>query len=238
MKDAVICLALVCSIPVFSQNLQFYYDFRHSLDPKLNPRNYPSLYFEYFKGGDSGSFLIKVQDDFTGQEGNIGRHFIQASKALRFWKPKIFLGLQYSSGLGIAEPGNYSYFITNAFSIGVSKPFQWKGAWFNALVYYTYNTYTRPSQDPLVSFYWGKGFLHYKIEFAGDLEIWTLNKNLGDSSSARLNGKRFYFFGEPQIWFKLNKQFSLGSKINLYYHVLNMNSTFQIYPTLAIKYKL
>jgi hypothetical protein len=238
MKFPLTTLALVCSIPLFSQNLQFYYDFRHSLDPKLNPKNYPSLYFEYFKGGDSGSFLIKVQNDFTGQGHNIGQHFIQASETFRFWNPKIFLALQYSGGLGIAEPGNYGYFITNAFSVGVSKPYQWKGAWFNAEVFYTYNTYARPSQDPLGSFYWGKGFFQYKIEFAGDLEIWTLNKNLGDDTTAGLSGKRFYFFGEPQIWFKLNKQFSIGSKINLYYHVLNINNIFQVYPTIAAKYKL
>jgi hypothetical protein len=238
MKYLLFFLVCIISIPLCSQNLQLYYDFRHSLDPKLNPRNYPSLYFEYFKGRDSGSFLIKVQNDFTGQGNNIGQHYVQVSQTLRFWNPKIYIGAQYSGGLGIAEPGDYSYFITNAFSLGLAHPFRWKEAWFNALIYYTYSTYPRPSKDPLGSFYWGRGFLNYKMEFLGDFEIWTLNKNLGELTTAGQSGKRIYFFAEPQVWVNLNKRFAVGSKINLYYHVLISSNLFQVYPTLAVKYKL
>jgi len=32
----------------------------------------------------------------------------------------------------------------------------------------------------MLSFYWWKGFFNYKMEFAGDFELYTLNKNQGD----------------------------------------------------------
>jgi hypothetical protein len=238
MKFLLFFLFALPAICARAQNLQFYYDFRHSLDPKNNPRNYPSLYFEFFKGRDSGSFLIKVQNDFTGEQGNIGQHYLQISQTGRFWKPKIYIAIQYSGGLGIVEPGNYPFFISNAFSLGLSHPFQWKGGWFSFLIYYTYNVYPKASKDPLGSLYWNKGFFHYTLELAGDISLWTLNRNLGNAMATGLSGKRFYFFGEPQIWLNLNKRFAFGSKINLYYHVLSTSNTAQVYPTAAFKYKM
>jgi hypothetical protein len=232
-------LALCCMLyfPLAAQNLQLHYDARHSLDPKRNPRNFPTLYFEYFKSKDSGSFLIKTQADFIGDRNNIGKFYMQVSHSFRFWKPKIFLQLEYSGGLGIAEPGAYGYYINNAFSLGIAHPFQWKGAFLNAYACYTYSPFKKASHDVLYSFYWFKGFFNYKLEFAGDFSIWTRNKNRGDEYTMHLSGKRFYFFAEPQFWFNLDKKTALGTRINMYYHVYMDDNIFQAYPTLAIKYK-
>jgi hypothetical protein len=155
---------LICFIPVSlsTQNLQLHYDLRHSLDPQFNSKNFPTLYFEYFKGDDSGSFLMKIQSDLIGEKNNIGKFYMQTSKSLKFWEPKIYLQIQYSGGLGIAEPGQYGYYITNAFSIGASYPFQLNNAYFNALRCYTYNAFTKPSNDILFSFYWGFGLWNYQ----------------------------------------------------------------------------
>ncbi|MDB5145212.1 MAG: hypothetical protein JWQ66_3925, partial [Mucilaginibacter sp.] len=117
---------------LFAQNLQLHYDFRHTLDPAHNSMNFPTIYFEYFKSKDtSGSFFIKTESDLNGMDHNIGKFFTQVSQSFKFWKPKIYAQLQYSGGMGIAEPGSYAYYITNAFSLGAVYPFQWKGAWFS-----------------------------------------------------------------------------------------------------------
>jgi hypothetical protein len=50
-------------------------------------------------------------------------------------------------------------------------------------------------------------------------------------------GKSVAFFGEPQGWFRIHKGFATGSKVNLYYHVLINQDLFQVYPTLAVKFK-
>jgi hypothetical protein len=223
---------------LFAQNLQLHYDFRHTLDPAHNSMNFPTIYFEYFKSKDtSGSFFIKTESDLNGMDHNIGKFFTQVSQSLKFWKPKVYAQLQYSGGMGIAEPGSYAYYITNAFSLGAVYPFQWKGAWFSTSLSYTYNAFKKPSHDLLYSLYWGRGFWNYKFEFSGDLELYTLNKNLGDSFNCNLRGKRAAFFGEPQVWFKIHNGSSLGSKINLYYHVLTSENLFQIYPTVAARVK-
>ncbi len=221
-----------------AQTLQLHYDLRHTIDPADNPANFPTLYFEYFKSKDTlGAFFIKSEADLNGAGHNIGKFFTQVSQSFKFWKPRIYAQLQYSGGLGIAEPGSYPYSINNAFSLGVVYPFQWKGAWFTTSLSYTYNAFKKPSNDMLYSLYWGKGFWNYRFEFSGDIELYTLNKNTGDGLTDGLSGKRVSFFGEPQIWFKIHKNFALGSKINMYYHVLTPQNLLQVYPTLAARVK-
>lgn len=82
-----------------------------------------------------------------------------------------------------------------------------------------------------------KGFWTYKMEFDGDFELYTLNRNTGTVFTQNLSGKMVCFFGEPQIWFKIKGSLSMGSKIFLYYHVINTENLFEAYPTLAARIK-
>lgn len=235
-----ILVVLFCGIinHLLAQNLELNYDFRHSIDPKRNQKNFPALFLGYWKGTDSGSILIQVKADLIGEKSNMGQCYVQVSRSYRFWKPKIFLQLEYSGGLGVTEPKDYSFYITNAFSIGAGHPFQWKGGFFNVYSCYTYSPYAKASHDMLFSFYWWKGFLNYKLVFSGDFSIYTRNRNKGDAFTAGEHGKRVSFFAEPQLWYNFHKLFAVGSRLNCYYQVLTTDPIFQAYPTAAIRYKL
>ena len=244
MKYLVLLMIVGLPAGLFGQNLQLHYDFRHSLDPRHNSQNFPTLYFEYFKAMDStasfikpNSFFMKIEDDLQGDRHNIGKSFIQASQTFRMWRPKIYAAVQYSGGLGVTDPAQYSYYINNCLSIGPSYPFQWKGAYLNVEIFYNYNILKKPSNDVMLSFYWGKGFWNYKVEFAGDFELYTLNRNQGDSAAQNLEGKIVSFFGEPQVWFKVKGSFAVGSKEILYYHVITTENLFEVYPTIAVRVK-
>jgi Domain of unknown function (DUF5020) len=230
---------------ICAQSLQMHYDARHSLDPKRNTKNFSTLYFEYFKNQDSGksfikpgSFLLKMQADFIGEKNNMGKFYMQVSQSFRFWKPKIFLSLQYSGGLGITEPKQYSYYILNTFSAGLEYPFKFHKAYLSSVLDYKYVGYNKPTHDVLYTLYWWRGIWNYKAELAGDFSIWTENKNHGDDFTKTLKGKRFSFFAEPQFWYNTDKVFSIGTKVNMYYHVLTTDNVFQVYPTAAIRCKL
>ena len=235
MKLSLPLILLLFALSGQAQQLQFHYDFRHSIDPKLNRRNFPSLTFEYFKGNDStGSFLFKMQTDFHGTQSNPGQLFIQVSKSVRYWQPKLYLSFTYSGGLGVAPP-SYGYYLTNSFGIGASYPFQWKGAWLSANLVYRYNAFPKPSHDPQFTFYFGKGFFNYKLWVAGSFVFWTENRNQGTDFTSDLSGKKLAFFGDPQLWVKLKRTVSIGSRINVFYHVLTTNHQIQVYPTLAVR---
>ena len=244
MKYLVLLTILFYSPAIFAQDIQLHYDFRHSIDPALNSRNFPTIYFEYFKPMDStssfikpGAFFMKMEDDLEGSQDNIDKAFMQVSQTFRLWQPKIFAAVQYSGGLGVTTPAQYSYYINNCFSIGPSYPFQWKGGYFNAEIFYNYNILTEPSNDVMLSFYWGKGFWNYKLEFDGDFELYTLNRNQGTPATEDLKGKIVSFFGEPQVWLKVKGNLSMGSKVLLYYHVISTQDLFEVYPTIAVRIK-
>lgn len=229
MKKFIAIALIFAASDVLSQNLQVHYD----------PRNFPSVSFEYFKNIDtleSGSFLFKMQTDFKGERTNASQVFLQLSQTLRFWKPKIYLSLSYSGGLGIA-PGGFGYYLANSFATGASYPFQWKGAWLSASVLYRYNAFASASHDVQGTFYFGKGFNNYKIFVGGSLVAWTENKNQGNDFTAGQYGKKFAFFGDPQLWLRIKNGFSVGSRINVYYHVLTMENKVQVFPTVGVKYQ-
>lgn len=212
---------LLATISVKAQNLQLHYD----------QRNYPTIYFEYFKKQDTaaknstritpGACLVKIQSDLLGPQHNIGKFYLQICQSFRFWQPKIYVSLQYSGGAGLTEPKQYSYYIQNTYSAGVEYPFQYKGAYFTMQLYYRA---TAQSHDLLYTLYWWKGFFHYKLEVAGDFSVWTQRHGA--------------FFAEPQVWYNLNKTLALGSKLNLHYHVNIQANVFQTAPTIAIRCRL
>jgi uncharacterized protein DUF5020 len=241
-------LSLFFSIAFFrsdSQTLQLHYDMRHSIDPKRNSKNFPTMYFEYFKTQDSGksfvkpgSFLLKMQADFFGEKNNMGKFYMQISQSFRCWKPKVFLNLQYSGGLGITEPRQYSYYIVNTYSLGISYPFKWHNSYMTSVLNYKYVPFHKPSHDFLYTLYWWQGLFKYKGEFSGDFSIWTENKNHGDDYTRYLNGKRFSFLAEPQFWYRLSNSFAAGTKVNMFYHVNTTDDVFEVYPTIAIRCKI
>ncbi|KAA6333587.1 hypothetical protein EZS27_018014 [termite gut metagenome] len=179
-----------------------------------------------------------MQADMSGQKNNIGKAYIQVTQTLRMWEPKIFLHFSYSGGLGVTEPKQYSYYIVNTFAAGAAYNIQWKGFWLSNVLDYKYVPYTRSTHDLLYTLYWWKGLYNYKVEFAGDFSIWTENKNHGDDDTKDMHGKRFSFFDEPQLWYNVSNRWAVGTKINMFYHVNTTDNIFQVFPTIAIKYKL
>jgi Domain of unknown function (DUF5020) len=239
MKFLLFSALLLFPLIVFSQNLQLHYDFRHTIDPKMNSKNFPTFSFEYFKDIDTmgtGSFLLKINAQLDGMKNNTGQAFTQISQSIKFWKPKVYLSLNYSGGLGVT-PDSFGFYISNSFGLGVAYPFQWKGAWVAASLYFRINEFDKTSYDPQLNLYFGKGFFNYKIFAAGSFVFWTQNRNQGNDDTKGLTGKKFAFFGDPQIWFKIKNGFSIGSRINVYYHLLSENDRIQFYPTLGIKYQ-
>ena len=105
---------------------------------------------------------------------------MQISQAFRFWKPKVYLQVQYNGALGIAEPGSYGYYLTNAFSFGASYSFQYRGtSFFNVYASYKYTAFEKPSHDIISAFFWLSFFSNFSISFTGNIVVWTENGIMG-----------------------------------------------------------
>lgn len=239
MKFLFFPVFIIFTTACFSQNFQLHYDFRHTIDPGLNPDNFPAFSFEYFKDIDTtgtGSFLLKIQTDLKGKNNNAGQIFTQVSQSLRFWKPKIYMAFSYSGGLGVT-PDSYGYYLANTYGAGVSYPFQWKGAWIATNLVFRYTAFDKPSWDPQFTFYFGKGFIDYRIFLAGSFVFWTQNKDKGNIPTEHLSGKELAFFGDPQVWIRIKNSLSAGSKINVLYNLVGDQNDIKLYPTLGLRYQ-
>jgi len=239
-----VILHVVLSGSLIAQQLQLHFEPRHELDATRYTRDFVSLFFQYFKPPkeDSsfvrvGSTLIQTQCDFTGVRGNIGKLYVQCSQTVKFWAPNIYLDLEYSGGLGIAEPGGIGFYITNTYSVGWASALVWQGTVMNLSAAFAYTAFKVPSRDFRCSVYWWRGLFNYAAEFSGDIQCWTLNKNLGSDQATPTGGKWFCVFAEPQFWYSLGGGLSLGTKINVYYNVVTFDQILQIYPTAAVRYK-
>ena len=98
------------------------------------------------------------------------------------------------------------------------------------------NTFNRPSYDPQATVYFGKGFFNYRIFAGGSFTFWTENRNQGNDYTRDFKGKKFAFFGDPQLWIKIKNGFSAGSRINVYYNLLSERQI-QFYPTIGLKFQ-
>ncbi|HPG41156.1 MAG TPA: DUF5020 family protein [bacterium] len=227
---------LLITTSVFAQNLQLHNDFRHSIDPDNNSRDYTTLSFETFRLESYGSMFMKMDVDFKGAHNNPGNLFTQISHTFKFWDFPAFLHLEYSGGLGVDSKSGYGYAIDNAYMVGAAYPFQLGNAWWSTYLVYRYNNFTQGSHDLQYSLYWGQNFLRNKISLLGHLVLWTENKDHGDPWTAGQTGKKLLFLSEPQIWYNINKLLAIGTEIKLFYHVYSYSDGWLVYPTLAIKY--
>jgi hypothetical protein len=57
----------------------------------------------------------------------------------------------------------------------------------------------------------------------------------GTSSHKVLSGKKFSFFGDPQIWVTVNGNLSAGTRINIFYHLLSEADAIQINPVRGLR---
>jgi uncharacterized protein DUF5020 len=240
LKSTLLCL-LLCSYAIagvrvaHAQDLQLHYDWRHSFDARNNPRNFPSLVFKSFKAMSFGSFLLKMEGDLDGSEHNLSKVYFEVSQTLRFWKPSIFVHLEYTGGLGLFDGGNGGYYLENAYLVGAAHPFQWQGSWGNVYLAYKLTNFRRPSHDPQLSLYWGKALGH-RWAFASTGVFWTQNRNHGDAFTANLTGKRFAFLVENEVWYRTLPLLSVGSEIRVSREVYSTDGRLLVYPTVGIRY--
>jgi len=229
--------AMRAAVPAYAQDLQLHYDWRHTVDPRTNPRNFPSLVFKGFKALGFGSFLLKMEGDFDGSRHNLSKVYFEVSQTLKFWKPPIFAHFEYTGGLGLFGGGSGGYYLDNAYLFGVAHPFPWQGSWGNVYVAYKRTNTVRPSHDLQVSLYWGKAYGGTWV-FASTGVFWTQNRNHGDAFTANRTGKQFSFLVENELWYRTIAPLSVGTEIRVSRNVYAADGRLLIYPTIGLRYAL
>ena len=216
------------------------YDFRHTTVPQDNAHNFPVLELKVFFPQSFGAFLMKSEVDLDGANHNPSQTYTELSQSLKLGsvtlgdKP-LFVHLGYSGGLGSFGNGKGSFYIQNAFQLGLEYSFQVNGAFCNAYAALRYSTFEKPSYDPMIALYTGRYFFDYKLLIANSLEAWTTSRDQGPASQ-EYSGKFASWELESEIWYKARNNISIGAYVRTTRNVYTIDDRWVIYPSFGVRY--
>lgn len=240
MKKAFITFAfLMLSFAAYSQNLQLHFDPRHALHSDVAPRNYFTATFEMFKPDKWGSTFMFVDLDFNQSRGNIGLAYMEIARDIKIGKSPIMAHIEYNGGIGkVGKDNNINtsgFTIENAYLGGVSYNTNLGSVNLGTYLAYKYNAFERVSNDVQWTVTWGANVLNNKVTFSGFLDVWTENKDR--SKLKTTDDKKIILLTEPQIWYNVSSNLSLGTEIEISNNFYRFyNNKVYVNPTLAAKW--
>ena len=221
MKKLILLILLSLPTLVFSQNLQFHYDFgkaNNSVDEIR--REYLTTTLDYFKPDKLGSTFFFVDIDFDKSGGGASLAYFEISRKFTLDKKSgIAFQIEYNDG----TPD----YINSAWLSGISYPIKIGKVTINAsLLYKAISGASSP--DGQLTLVWNQQIFKNKILFKGFIDIWTQD----DAD----NGKNIVLLSEPQFWYILSDHFSFGSEIEISKNLFTFDGDVEIMPTIALKW--
>ena len=229
-------LALLSSAGPSRADMSVYglYDVRHTTDPADNPGNFPVVELKGFFPLSFGSFLFKEEIDLDGTRKNQSEVYSELDQSVKLghatlWGSPLSLHLGYSGGLGVFNDAAGGYYVQNAYTAGPEYGFRVAGAYCDVYAALRYTDSTRPSYDPMVSFWVGKFFLDYRFLVANSVEAWT-------AYAAPGSGKIASWEIESEVWYKVARNLSVGTYVRTTRNVYALSNRWVIYPSFGVKY--
>ncbi|MDL2305993.1 DUF5020 family protein [Bacteroides sp. OttesenSCG-928-D19] len=225
-KTLTLTLFLSSFLILNAQNIQFHYDFGHSLYDELDKRPKLTTTVEMFKPDKWGSTFFFVDMDYTSK--GVAAAYWEIARELKFWQGPLSAHVEYNGGL---------QYVNNAYLLGPTYTYNssdfTKGFSLSALYKYIQKN-SSPNNFQLT----GTWYLHFskqKFTFTGFADFWR-EKN-------ESTNKEFIFLTEPQFWVNLNKFNGVDKDLNLSIGTeweLSNNFAarkgFYCLPTLALKW--
>lgn len=238
LRKISLTLFLLCALgAVRAQNLQLHFDSRHVLyGNDVSPVNYLTATFEMFKADRWGSTFMFADFDFNHDRKNIGLVYAEIAREFQLGNFPLRPHIEYNGGLGLIRGTGGSFSIPSSYMAGLGYPFQLGNFYMGTYVVYKLNAFQEASHDAQWTVTWNASLAGGKLSLGGFADLWTEDKSYTEGSDA--GGKKLVFLSEPQIWYNITSNFSLGSEIELSYNFVNKftESKFYAIPTLATKW--
>lgn len=226
----VIVSILFFGLTLKAQNIQLHYDVGKD-------RNYLTSTAELFKPDRWGSTFYFIDLDYgSGGSQGVSLAYFEIARALKFWKSPFEFHVEYNGGFGQyrATPFNNAYQINDAWLFGgnytwhnpnFSRVFQLQGMYKNI----------RGKNDLSfqVTGVWTLHFCKNKVTLSGFADFWREDNIVGVGANAKQTD--FVFLAEPQFWYNVTKNFSIGTEEEMSVNFAGHRG-FMINPTLAAKW--
>lgn len=232
----ILAMVLICAT-ASSQNLQLHYDTRHSLyGNNVSQSDYLTATFEMFKPDKWGQTFMFIDADFNFDKKNPGLAYAEIARAFKIGDFPLMPHLEYNGGLGLVKGTDLGFSIPSSYLAGVQYPFQLGNFFMGTYVAYKLNAFPKNSHDVQWTVTWTSTLANGKISLAGFADLWSEDKQYSEGNDAK--GKKLIFISEPQFWYNLTDNFSIGSEVELSYNFVNKfaESKFYAIPTIATKW--
>ena len=245
MKKKLLTAFYLCSFftSIFSQNIQTLFDLGKSRSSDVIPssNNFLSLSYEMFKPDSIGYTFWFIDFFFNTKDNYAGLGYTEIARNFSFINFPIQAHIEFNGGLYIDRPddtSNFSSGMANAWLGGISWPVTFKnGASLETQVMYKFFTRTGNNADAQLSLIWFVPFWGDKLSCSGFFDVWTESKPLTFRDSPPFN-KQMVIYSEPQLWYNLNKTFSIGGELRLSYNFVFNSTKLEVFPCMGIKCNL
>ncbi|MDV7188230.1 DUF5020 family protein [Lutibacter sp. TH_r2] len=221
MKKLITLLTILVTVSVTAQNFQLHRDLE---------RGHFTTTFEMFKPDKYGNTFTFVDFDYNTANGISGAYY-EIARVLKTEKMPVGVHVEYNGGLGTFDLGegfSGGYTINEAWIFGAN--YGKSNAKWGFSTYAGYKAFTGADGEAnfQVTGTWYWNLIADKLTFTGFADLWTEN-GLTDNT---------VFLAEPQLWYHLNKTFSVGGELEISSNFAVDNDAIKGRPTLAIKWNL
>ena len=215
MKKLAFLLFVFSVVTVQAQNLQVHYDFGSG-------RQHVTSTLEMFKPDKWGNTFFFVDMDFnSGAEKHPSLAYMEIARCLKFWDGPLSAHVEYNGGL-IHTP-TFGTSINNAYLAGVDYGWNSKDftKFLNLKLLYK-NIQGIDNASFQITGVWNLNYFNNKLTFSGFADFWKENST-------------YIFLSEPQLWYNLSKNLSLGGEIEFGNNFGGV-AGFKVNPTLGAKW--
>ena len=225
----------VACMALNAQNVQLHYDMGDT-------RKFLTSTVESFKTDKYGSTFYFIDIDY-GKGGDKGVHgpqlaYFEIARGLKFWNSPFELHIEYNGGLGQykANAFNGAYTINDKWLFGGNYTWNTKD-YSKIFTLQAMYKHIRDKNDMSfqITGVWNLRFFKNKVTVEGYADFWREDNIVGPVGNTKATD--FVFLTEPQFWFNINKQFSIGSEAETSVNFAGHRG-FMCNPTIGVKWIL
>ncbi len=231
MKKKLFLASILFPMALVAQNVQMHYDFGKG-------RNYVTTTFEMFKPDKWGNTFFFVDYDYNlDADKNVGMAYMEIARCIKL-TDKLPISAQVEYNGGLLGSGNLVFPINNAFLAGLD--YEWHDKEFTKFLNFKalYKNIVGKNQASFqLTGVWNLNFYKNKLTVSGFADFWREDNNYFDTNGNIIpaDKTRFVFLTEPQIWYNITPNISVGSEVEV---ACNFGAVkgWKACPTLAAKW--
>ena len=240
MKQFLFFAIIITAWTASAQNIQLHYDFGNTQND--GERNFFISTVEMFRPDTLGSTFFFIDFEYNSPHKPKGISTGYWEIAREFYIPglrntkglsELALHIEYNDGV-LTFPINDSTTlgdnINSSWLFGLSYPIHIGGFRLNTMAMYKM---IRGSQSPDFQFTaaWFHMLWKGRITLSGFADVWSQDDFIGNPDE-----KVWILYSEPQIWYNINRHFSIGSEVKISNNFYPGSSRVEAWPTLGLKY--